>query len=122
MQFSEGLETIELSAFAKSGIESVVLPSSTKVISWEAFVGCKRLRNVQLNEGLKTLRTLESGCETVSEGGPFKESSVERVTIPSTLTKVGPSVFKGCNNLDRIEFLEGREVLGKDEKDASIWN
>ena len=53
--FSEGLEKINFNAFSKSGIEQVDLPSSTRRICAEAFVECKRLRNVRLNEGLEVL-------------------------------------------------------------------
>lgn len=55
MEFSEGLEKIGAHAFTRSGIESVVLPSSTRVICGCAFVCCEHLRSVRLNEGLEAL-------------------------------------------------------------------
>ena len=42
--------------------------------------------------------------------------------IPSTLRAIELDNFEKCKNLKRIEFMEGREVLGKDEEDTSVWN
>ena len=55
MEFSEGLEKIGLGAFYRSGVERIDLPSSTRMIAAEAFLGCERLRSIRLNEGLETL-------------------------------------------------------------------
>ena len=42
--------------------------------------------------------------------------------IPSTLRAIELDNFEKCKNLKRIEFMEGREVLGKDVEDTSVWN
>lgn len=52
----------------------------------------------------------------------FASSALKAITIPSTLTEIDPTVFEGCADIKRIEFLEGREVLGKNEEDACAWN
>ena len=52
----------------------------------------------------------------------FASSALKAITIPSTLTEIDPTVFEGCADIKRIEFLEGREVLGKNEEDVGAWN
>lgn len=43
------------------------------------------------------------------------------MTIPSTLKEIEPTAFVGCRSI-KIEFLEGRQTLGKDEVGSGIWN
>lgn len=46
VELSEGLEVIGTSAFNESGIESIVLPSSTRILYGKVFAYCKYLRSV----------------------------------------------------------------------------
>ena len=50
------------------------------------------------------------------------EDALESLTIPSTLRVIEPTAFKRCKSVKRVTFLEGREVLGRDEEDAGVWN
>lgn len=71
MELSKGLEKIDFKAFFGSGVERVDLPSSMRCIGAEAFMMCKQLRNVNLNEGLEVLG--EKSCYRKHEyrGGVF---------------------------------------------------
>ena len=41
----------------ETGVESVILPRSLRVLAQAAFARCKDLKTVVLNEGLETLGT-----------------------------------------------------------------
>ena len=68
-----------------------------------AFLGCDRLIELQLNEGLKVIgeRAFED-C-----------SSLRSVTVPSTVTKLGWDAFKSCNSLIKLQLREGLKVIGE---------
>ena len=50
------------------------------------------------------------------------DDTLESLTIPSTLKVIEPTAFERCKSVKRIKFMEGKEVLGKDEEDAGVWN
>lgn len=112
--FPEGLRWIGGNGiFAENMITALTIPSSVESIgflrsfdqsspnsscmsrsSYGAFAGNKYLRNLSLNEGLKSIGAGDfSSC-----------TSLEKVIIPSTLEKMGYSVFGGCTNLKQIIF------------------
>ena len=49
-------------------------------------------------------------------------STLESITIPSTLSIIKPNAFGECNGIKKIKFLDGRERLGRDEYDSCVWN
>lgn len=59
VDFSEGLEKIDIQAFALSGLENVELPTSLRTVAQTAFAKCENLKTVKINEGLEVLGTNE---------------------------------------------------------------
>ena len=90
-----------------SGLRSFVAPPSLRVLSSDAFYSCKKLKRVELNEGLEVLGTKE--CKY----GVFHGSGVERVRLPSTLRRIEARAFSECQRLSKIELPEGLEWIGK---------
>lgn len=121
MEFSEGLERIEIAAFSKSGVEHVVLPASTRVIGAYAFACCEHLRSVRLNEGLEVLGEKRFFNGKMCKGGVFLSSALEDITIPPTLGVAEYGTFEDCKALKRVEFPEGIESLGRDDKSSDSW-
>lgn len=72
-----------------------------------------------LNEGLEVLGAEEVPQEETDKGHAFTGTALDRITIPSTLKVIEPSVFEKCKGVKRMEFLEGRKILGKD---SDAWN
>ena len=101
----EGMESF-YDSFKESDIESIVIPGSIKEISFKAFSGCKKLRNVALNEGLCRI------CSGAFEGC----TSLETMTIPSSVTVIHSRAFEKCTALFHVEFPSGASVA----KDAFI--
>ena len=113
MEFSEGLEKIDATAFAYSGLECVDLPSSTKTICDGAFAWCANLHSVNLNEGLEVLGTKELVRNGKWYSGVFQNSGLRDVVFPFTLKRIEYCAFMGCENLKAVCLPEGLEYLGE---------
>ena len=116
MEFSEGLEKIDFNAFTDTSIECVDLPSSTRRIGAEAFMDCKRLRDVRLNEGLETLGEVERSEGREYNGHVFEKSAQKSVVIPSTLEVHEKDTFYECKKLNSVVFAKGSRLreIGKE--------
>lgn len=91
-QFCSSLESVILpdnllriasGAFYYTPIASISFPAKVQSVEEKAFASCYKLVSVRLNEGLKEIgnKAFES-CKALRE-----------ITIPSTVTKIGYSVF-----------------------------
>ena len=67
-----------------------------------AFCGCKRLAEVELNEGL----------QCIGERAFIHCTSLLRINIPSTTLKIGGGAFGGCDQLSNAELQEGLHTIG----------
>lgn len=70
-------EQLRFGTFSESGIEKIRLPSTLKVIEACAFYDCKKLKSIQLPEGLVKI---EKKC--------FFGSGLESVSFPESLRTV----------------------------------
>ena len=127
----EGLSVTEigLSAFGGcTGLTSVTIPDSVKVIWGNAFSGCTGLTDISVSsanpnykakEGVlftkdgKTLVTYPAGfprknytipnsVKTIGVNAFFGCTSLTSVTIPNSVTEIGDGAFKGCEDLTII--------------------
>ena len=129
VHFNEGLQLIgEFTFFECTALRSVTIPSTvTKLdygalqdcsnlsevillgggmllISQYAFYGCRKLAEVQFNEGLQSI----GSCA-------FEDCTALRsVTLPSTVTELGAWAFNGCINLSEVILLGGGMFLNQD--------
>jgi len=71
-------------------------PTSLKIIGSRAFYRCEQLRNVELFEGLVDIEYAFEQC-----------TSLEHITLPSTLRCIGYGAFEGCTNLITVGLPEG---------------
>ena len=107
----DGLETIGLYAFSKSGLESITMPKSVRTIHQGAFYKCASLKHVVLNKGLEMLGTDEY-LDNEMYPGVFEESSVEYTELPSTLKQIEYNTFKACKNLKSVQLPNKLETIG----------
>ena len=111
-----GLTTVSGSAFFGSGIETIVLPDTVTEIGIYAFRYCYNLKEIKLPASLKkvgdfifeqctSLKTVElpEGLETMCSF--FGCTSLESITIPSTVTKIPQNCFNGCTSLAQVTVL-----------------
>lgn len=96
---AEGIEEIPSNYFAELAVETVVLPTTIKLLNTAAFKNCKSLKSINLPEGLLIINDQAfMGC-----------SSLEITKLPSTLTKIGDSAFRNCSGL-RGDIVIGNSV------------
>lgn len=86
---SEGLETIEGSAFSMTGLTTVVLPSTVKTVEKSAFFGCRNLQAISVNTGI----------ETIEEGAFSFCPSLGEVQIPRRFESSKSSIFAHCDTV-----------------------
>ena len=96
--------SIGTSAFeALTNLQSVTLPTSVNTIGTDAFYGCTKLANVNLHEGITTI-----GLRA------FYNCKLTEITIPSTVTSIGNSAFKG-NPTTTIVWKPADCSIGSDD-------
>ena len=78
--------------FFDSNIEKVTMPSTLEKIGGGAFWGCKNLKKVTLNEGLKEIEQVA-----------FAGAGIEELRMPSTVEEIGERAFNFCDKLRSIE-------------------
>lgn len=92
VNFSEGVEEIEVGAFQGQNIKKIKTPSTLKVIGGGAFFGQSNgvngsdsLEEIILNEGLTTIELQAFYCP--------RATVIADLYIPSTVTSVGQNAF-----------------------------
>lgn len=93
---NDSLQTLGHGAFQRSGLESVWLPQTLERLECATFLGCGKLRQVDLPGRLEEIG---ANC--------FRESGLESVFVPASVHVLGDQAFYGCNRLARVEFAEG---------------
>ena len=95
---NEGLEWLGkcqddyFGVFSHSGLESVEIPKSVKIIGKDVFQGCKDLKSIKFEEGLQKIGRYA-----------FSDCAVECLELPSSLEEVQERAFFD-NPLRRVEF------------------
>lgn len=79
------LELIDVGAFRGTALETFVAPPALRVVAQEAFRECKMLCSVALNEGLEQLGTDDLDEVGDPYRGPFYDSGLEAVLLPTTV-------------------------------------
>jgi len=109
---NKGLRRIGSGAFTRcSSLESIRIPSTVISIGDRefndhdcdgyTFYDCSSLREVVLNEGIQTIGVgAFSGC-----------SSLESITIPSTVMSIGAYAFSRCSSLREVVLNERIQTI-----------
>jgi len=124
VDFGEGVLEIHEHAFERcSALEKIILPPKLETIGAEAFYGCSSAAEIFIPKTLKnwnssfrygifedctSLKTLaiEEGLESFGAYGEFTgASSLETVTFPKSLKKLGTADFHGVTTLQYVVFL-----------------
>ncbi|MDO4503436.1 MAG: leucine-rich repeat protein [Coriobacteriia bacterium] len=89
-------------AFGKNGegsaLTAVTIPDSVKSIGKDAFRSCKQLATVNLGK--------DSSLRTVGNYAFYECTSLEALTVPSSVTKLGMYSLSGCPSLTSLEFQD----------------
>lgn len=121
----EGITAVGDSAFSKTAVEKIILPSTVIVVRSDAFRECRQLREVILNDGLKTIaESAFKRTENLSEisipnsvihigSGCFACSGIKSVKLPEsgTFTVILWETFFGCKNLETVKLPDSVNVI-----------
>ena len=138
--FREGATFIGDNAFFYSSVESVKLPESLNSIGSCAFESCNALKSISIpknvdtigknsfnSPNLDTLTVDPDNNRYVSidnviyerdenSGEPVKlitaAKTVETVTVPDTVTDIGPDAFVGCEHLTKVIYGDNVRNIG----------
>ena len=92
----------EVAESLRTNITRICVAPHVTEIPNEAFYGCHRVVEVQLNEGLEIIGRYV-----------FGKCSAVHVTIPLTVTNLGRGAFLQCSNLAKVQPNEGLQVIGE---------
>ncbi|MBP3326917.1 MAG: leucine-rich repeat protein [Coprococcus sp.] len=122
IEFSEGITYVD-GMWGCENLKKVVLPSTLKEISDDAFKDCVSLQEINIPSctvigdhvfyGCTSLEkvTLPWGLETIGAGA-FSECKIKSIKIPDTVTKIDWAAFFGCSSLTGIKIPESVEEIG----------
>ena len=98
--FGDKLKSIKDATFANCMVlETVVLTASTKVISKEAFSGCKALSDIVLDY-----------VTSIGEKAFFECDSITKLSLLS-IDSLGTSAFEECKSLVSVSFNESLQII-----------
>ena len=96
------INLIEESAFSGSGVTSITLPPSLKIIPNGMFSSCYYLNQI----------TLPYTSSEIGSGAFSGCSSLRNINIPSSVTNVGAYAFSMSQNLETVNFETGLNSIG----------
>ena len=120
--------TVGKRAFLKNNrLEAVTLPAQLSAIKTEAFLGCKRLKQVKISGettvgisdaafyNCQRLDTLENDSMISAIGKKsFKNCyTLSKITLGEDLRRVGDEAFRACRALKEITLPSGLKSLGE---------
>ena len=143
--FGENLESIGNNAFQGAGLKEVTVPASVTSFGTYVFKGCTALEKgviqAALDENKKVTGAFD-GCTGLKEAElpsdlkaigafTFRNTALEEITIPGTVTSITKSAFNNCESLKTIYFdgprsdweaigytaAEGVTVICKDDQE-----
>ena len=94
LQYFTGLTEIGNEAFAKSTIQSVIIPENVTAITDGAFDQCAELTHIELGSKVTTIGYIAfRGC-----------NKLPSIVFPDNLTEIGQSSFESCYNLNNVRI------------------
>jgi uncharacterized membrane protein YqaE (UPF0057 family) len=106
------IEKIEKSAFSRTELKSIMIPSSVVVLGKGCFSWCNSLESVQFES--------DSRLERIEEFA-FRWSELRSIVIPSSVVILGKGSFSRCNSLESVRF-ESDSRLERIEESAFWWS
>lgn len=114
----EGVKSIGIWAFSKSGLVEITLPNSLEEIGYLAFNQCTNLAKIVIPDRVKKLGegafqhcynltsiNAGNGVQVIEGAAFFYCTSLESITIGSNVTQIDANAFFYCNNLTNINIF-----------------
>ncbi|MBE6675692.1 MAG: leucine-rich repeat domain-containing protein [Ruminococcaceae bacterium] len=98
----EGVNTIQLGAFAYTSLISVIIPNSVTEIGDAVFAGCANLERIELPGSIKSIgANAFAGCTSLIDG-----------MIPEGVETLGYGVYSGCISLQSVLISNSVSSIG----------
>ena len=127
VDFSPELKEIGQSAFAYSGMTSVLLQDGLEILGARAFQDCWHLRSVRLSPNTPIIQseTFKNCAELSTVRVPYGVTDIEdhafegcsgltTLTLPATMERIGVGAFQGCESLEEAAIPFGAESIDDD--------
>ena len=99
----DGIRVIRECCFeGVKNLSEVVIPKSVTTIGRGVFSGCSRLTEVKVDKGNKTCDSRDNCNAIIETATNTLVSGCKTSSIPSSVTKIGASAFRGCRDLTSI--------------------
>lgn len=90
---SEGIERIELLAFAKcANLETVKLPESLTFLDMQTFIQCSKLKSINIPSKIENIGN-----------GTFQETGLTQLDIPQNVKSIDSRALGICTNLEKVK-------------------
>ena len=109
----DGLTGIGKEAFRRcKALTQVYVPGLVATLGKEAFRECTALSEVTLGDGVQTI-----------EDNALRETAIRRLSLPSTVRKLGKKVAEKCQQLQRIEChaITPPELAGESNSKIELY-
>ncbi len=104
----------KLGAFSNTQLEHLSIPSSIIEIQDAAFAECKKLKDIEFEDGSNIQiingMTPNDGCGNYVSGAFCNCSSLQKITIPASVTTIKAGAFYGCTNLVSLFFEQNSNL------------
>lgn len=124
LTMSDAVTSIGMAAFGYTGLRRVRLSEKLRLIPTECFMYTIYLKELVIPEGVQTIQdwafresglqsiTLPSSLTTIEKYAFVRCVSLQEVTIPAGVTKIENSVFSDCASLKKVTFLGDVASIG----------
>ena len=148
LTLSEGLITIDESAFnGCTALASVVVPNSVTTIGYYAFYGCTGLTSLTISDKVSNFSAVAfNGCSikelivaygsqkvtslmvisrttlekvtlpntvtSIEDQAFYGAAALKEITIPNSVTNIGAAAFRGCSGLTAIDIPNSVTTIG----------
>ena len=104
----EGVQKLGTQIIKNTIIESITIPKTVTYSSWDVYYSDGALSGDQF---LKEV-AFEEGTESIPSHICSKASNIEKVTIPSSVTKIDSYAFYGCTELISVNIPKSVSFIG----------
>lgn len=112
VKYPSSLITIGQSSFFQSGLTSVTIPRSVKLIDYQAFHLCRDLIKMEVEDGNTTYDSRNNCNAIIKTTTNTLISGCQNTIIPNTVTSIASLAFRGQYNLESIVIPNSVTSIG----------